>query len=199
MTQLDTRGTFQRVELFPARAADSNQAPLKFRRCQQYTYAGGRNIDTSALWTSLENTYTYTDTGLVPNKTLYVKDADVPLFEQAQEQLGDSVSSMFAEFLRDRVANLTPEEGRIIALLNQIRDNRETAKKDRGLPQFIDSEYAEAEKYADKALKSFTRGDIRKTKVFFYAANTYRDKAERDVKDAKELGEKMAEMLKHRK
>ena len=132
----------------------------------------------------------------MPNKTLYVKDADVPLFEQAQEQLGDSVSSMFAEFLRDRVAKLTPEEGRIIALLNQIRDNRETAKKDRRLPQFIDGEYAEAEKYADKALKSFIRGEIRKTKVFFYAANTYRDKAERDVKDAKELGEKMAEMLK---
>jgi hypothetical protein len=64
------------------------------------------------------------------------------------------------------------------------------------VPQFIDGEYAEAEKYADKALKSFTRGDIRKTKVFFYAANTYRDKADRDVKDAKELGEKMAELLK---
>src|SRR5688572_7633854 len=99
----------------------------------------------------------------MPNKTLYVKDADVPLFELAQEQLGESVSSIFAEFLRDRVANLTPEEGRIIALLNQIRDNRETAKKDRGVPQFIDGAYAEAEKYADKALKSFTRGDIRKT------------------------------------
>jgi hypothetical protein len=61
-----------------------------------------------------------------------VKDADVPLFELAQEQLGEGVSSIFAEFLRDRVANLTPEEGRIIALLNQIKDNRETAKKDRG-------------------------------------------------------------------
>jgi hypothetical protein len=132
----------------------------------------------------------------MPNKTLYVKDADVPLFEQAQEQLGDSISSMFAEFLRDRVANLTPEEGRLITLLNQIKENRETAKRERALPQFIDGEYAEAEAYAEKALKSFQRGEIRKTKVFFYAANTYRDKAERDFKDAKELGEKMAQMLK---
>ena len=103
---------------------------------------------------------------------------------------------MFAEFLRDRVANLTPEEGRLITLLNQIRENRETAKKDRALPQFIDSEFAEAEAYADKAMKSFQRGEIRKTKVFFYAANTYRDKAERDIKDARELGGKMAQMLK---
>ena len=140
--------------------------------------------------------YTCTYNWYMPNKTLYVKDADVPLFEQAQEHLGDSVSSMFAEFLRDRVANLTPEEGRLITLLNQIQQNRETAKKDRALPQFIDSEFAEAEAYADKALKSFRRGDIRKAKVFFYAANNYRDKAERDIKDARELGEKMAQMLK---
>jgi hypothetical protein len=132
----------------------------------------------------------------MPNKTLYLKDADVPLFEQAQEQLGDSVSSLFAEFLRDRVANLTPEQGRLITLLNQIRENREAAKKDRALPEFIDSEFAEAEAYADKAMKSFQRGEVRKAKVFFYAANTYRDKAERDTKDAKELGEKMAQMLK---
>lgn len=146
--------------------------------------------------TSLGYTCTYTYTWYMPNKTLYVKDADVPLFEQAQEQLGDSISSIFAEFLRDRMANLTPEEGRLIALLNQIRENRETAKKDRALPTFIDSQFAEAEVYADKAIKSFQRGQIRKAKVFFYAANTYRDKAERDIKDAKELGEKMAQMLK---
>jgi hypothetical protein len=43
----------------------------------------------------------------MPNKTIYVKDTDLSLLEQAQEQLGDSVSSMFAEFLRERVAKLT--------------------------------------------------------------------------------------------
>jgi hypothetical protein len=31
----------------------------------------------------------------MPNKTIYVKDADVQLLEQAQEQLGESISSMF--------------------------------------------------------------------------------------------------------
>ena len=45
-------------------------------------------------------------------------------------------------------------------------------------------------------IKSFQRGEIRKTKVFFHAANTYRHKAEREIKDARELGEKMAKMLK---
>ena len=38
---------------------------------------------------------------MMPNKTIYIKDSDLPLLEQAQKQLGDSVSSMFAEFLRD--------------------------------------------------------------------------------------------------
>lgn len=131
----------------------------------------------------------------MPNKTLYIKDADLPLFEQAQEQLGDSVSSMFAEFLRERVASLTPEEGRILELMNEISRAREACSKERNMPQFIDSEYQEAEEYGKKALKSFRRGDIRKTKLFFYAATTYRNKAERDLKEARDLNEKMAEML----
>ena len=131
----------------------------------------------------------------MPNKTLYVKDADLPLFEQAQEQLGDSVSSMFAEFLRERVAGLTPEEGRILELMNEISRAREVANKARNLPQFIDAEFEAAEEHCKKALKSFQRGDIRKTKVFFYAASTYRNKAERDLKEARDLNEKMAEMF----
>jgi len=134
-------------------------------------------------------------TWYMPNKTLYVKDADLPLFEQAQEQLGDSVSSMFAEFLRERVAGLTPEEGRIVELMNEISRARDVASKARNLPQFIDAEYEEAEEHCKKALKSFQRGDIRKTKVFFYAASTYRNKAERDLKEARDLNEKMAEMF----
>jgi hypothetical protein len=131
----------------------------------------------------------------MPNKTLYVKDADLPLFEQAQKQLGDSISSMFAEFLRQRVACLTPEEGRIVELMNEISRARETAGKARNLPQFIDAEYEAAEEHCKKALKSFQRGDIRKTKALFYAASTYRNKAERDLREARDLNEKMAEML----
>ena len=59
---------------------------------------------TAFLTTSIHSTYTHI---VMPNKTIYVKDTDLPLLEQAQEQLGDSVSSMFAEFLRERVAKLS--------------------------------------------------------------------------------------------
>jgi tetratricopeptide (TPR) repeat protein len=136
--------------------------------------------------------YTYT---MMPNKTIYVKDADLPLLEQAQEQLGESVSSMFAEFLRERVARLTPEESRIIDLINQIARKREAVTKERGLPDFLQGEYDEAEAYAEKALKSLRAGEIRNAKALYWAANAYYERAERDVKDSRDLGGKIAEVL----
>jgi hypothetical protein len=131
----------------------------------------------------------------VPNKTIYVKDKDLPLLEQAQEQLGDSVSSMFAEFLRRRVTDLTPEENRIIELINQITRTRETLKAERDLPAFIESEHAEAQLYAEKALKSFRAREIRKTKAFFWAANAYHERAQRDAKEVKELRARIVGLL----
>ena len=131
----------------------------------------------------------------MPNKTIYVRDIDLPLLEQAQEQLGESVSSIFAEFLRERVANLRPEENRIIDLINQITAARETVKRQRDLPEFIDREHAEAQSYSERALKSFRAGEIRKTKALFWAANAYHDRAQRDAKEVKELNRRIAEML----
>ncbi len=130
----------------------------------------------------------------MPNKTIYVKDADLPLLEQAQQQLGDSVSSMFAEFLRERVARLTPEENRIIELINEIAMGRD-ALKERGLPQFIAGEYAEAHAYAEKALKSFRSSEISRTKALFWAANAYYERAKRDENEVGMLNEKINGML----
>jgi len=130
----------------------------------------------------------------MPNKTIYVKDTDLPLLEQAQAQLGDSVSSMFAEFLRERVARLTPEENRIIELIDKIVIARE-ALRERSLPEFIDSEYAEAQAYAEKALKSFRASEISKTKALFWAANDYFDRAKSDEKDVGTLNDNISGML----
>jgi len=131
---------------------------------------------------------------MMPNKTIYVKDTDLPLLEQAQEQLGDSVSSMFAEFLRERVAKLTPEENRIIELINEIVIARE-ALRERSLPEFIDGEYAEAQSYAEKALKSFRASEISRTKALFWAANAYYDRAKSDTTEVGTLNEKIAGIL----
>lgn len=128
------------------------------------------------------------------NRTIYVRDADLPLFEQAQELLGESVSSMFADFLKDRVGRVAPEK-KMAELVNQISRKRQTLKEERGLPRFIDGIYGEAENYAKKAVKSLGAREIRKGKAFYYAANVYHQMAERCAKDARDLREKMAGLV----
>jgi hypothetical protein len=132
---------------------------------------------------------------MMPNKTIYVRDSDLPLFEQAQEQLGESISSLFAEFIRDRVAKIKPEGHIIIELMNRIRLKREAVNADSRLPDFLDSEYAEAEAYAGRSLKSLQAGEIKKAKILYFAANTYQEWADRDVKESRELGEKIGRLL----
>lgn len=131
----------------------------------------------------------------MPNKTIYVKDSDLPLLEQAQQRLGDSVSAMFAEFLRERAARLTPEENRVIELINRVAQKRGGLNREYGLPKFLDGEYAEAEVFAEKCLKSMRGGEIRRAKAFYWAAITYLERAERDAKEISELVEKIAELL----
>jgi hypothetical protein len=40
------------------------------------------------------------------NKTIYVRESDLPLWELAQAQLGQSISALFAEFLRERISGM---------------------------------------------------------------------------------------------
>jgi hypothetical protein len=39
----------------------------------------------------------------MPNKTIYIRDADLPLWELAQTELGESISALFVKFLRERL------------------------------------------------------------------------------------------------
>jgi len=39
----------------------------------------------------------------MPNKTIYIKDADLPLWNRAQEKLGESISSVFVDCLKERL------------------------------------------------------------------------------------------------
>ena len=39
----------------------------------------------------------------MPNKTIYVKDSDLPFWDRAQQELGESVSSVFVEYLKERL------------------------------------------------------------------------------------------------
>jgi hypothetical protein len=39
----------------------------------------------------------------LPNKTIYIKDADLPTWDRAQRELGESVSSAFVDYLEQRL------------------------------------------------------------------------------------------------
>lgn len=42
----------------------------------------------------------------MPNKTLYVRESDLPLWDLAQAKLGQNISALFAEFLREKVQTM---------------------------------------------------------------------------------------------
>jgi hypothetical protein len=89
---------------------------------------------------------------------------------------------------------LTPEENRIIDLINEIVLAREVLRE-RSLSEFIDGEYAEAQAYAEKALKSVRASEISRTKALFWAANAYYDRAKSDATELEILNERIAAML----
>ncbi|MGA2713086.1 MAG: hypothetical protein ABSG41_08245 [Bryobacteraceae bacterium] len=39
----------------------------------------------------------------MPNKTIYIKDSDLPLWNRAQRELGESISSVFVDYLKERL------------------------------------------------------------------------------------------------
>lgn len=131
---------------------------------------------------------------MMPNKTIYVKDSDLPLFEQAQELLGDSVSALFADFLKERVGKVNPED-RMKDLAKQIARKRAAIKLEPGIPKFVDEVYAEADGYARKALKSLRAGEIKQAKTMYHAAIVYYGYAERDLKEAKKFHEEIGKVL----
>ena len=53
----------------------------------------------------------------MPNKTIYVKDSDLPLWEKAQENLGESISAAFVDYLRERMETGARKAGRVDEVL----------------------------------------------------------------------------------
>ena len=123
---------------------------------------------------------------------IYENDkADLPLFEQIQEQFGDSVSSLFSEFLRERIGNLNPGEDRILGVMNQINAKREALRAESQLPAFLDSIYGEAETQAQTALKKLKARKVREAKISLTAALWYQELAERTLKQVRDIREKI--------
>jgi len=130
----------------------------------------------------------------MPTKTLYVKESDLPLFEQVQEQFGDSVSSMFSEFLRERMGSLQPGEDRILSVMDQISAKRGVLRTDAEMPLFVDGIYVQAEALAQNALKKLKSRKIRDSKISLMASISYQELAERTIKQIREIREKINQL-----
>jgi hypothetical protein len=48
----------------------------------------------------------------MPNKTIYIKDSDLPLWDRAQKELGESISSAFVDHLKERLETETKRNKR---------------------------------------------------------------------------------------
>jgi hypothetical protein len=67
----------------------------------------------------------------MPTTTLYIKDSDLPLVEKAKKKLGDSLSSIFIDCLRQRVEQIPAPKGKTSRIVLEVRANQDapTIKK----------------------------------------------------------------------
>ncbi len=94
----------------------------------------------------------------MPNKTIYVREADVPLLEMAANELGESISALFASFLHDRVARMTSQEKEVVQLIKRFKqDGERLAREGTHKEALADLEQAEA--YLHKVLEAIRKGD----------------------------------------
>jgi EXLDI family protein len=67
---------------------------------------------------------------MMPNKTIYVADADLPLYEKAQALAGGNLSAAIASALKSYVALAGEEGGEIVVTVTE--DGAQTKKRFRG-------------------------------------------------------------------
>jgi|SRR5579864_3774054 len=130
----------------------------------------------------------------MPNKTIYVRDADVPIFERAQEDLGESVSSLFAEFLHERLTNLTEDEKKVLELIKQIRADRKALKAEGAGAAYLD-DYEEAEAYARQVLEYLRKKDFEAARNLWFGAKHCHHRANGDAKVHKKISREIDNLL----
>src|SRR5690349_13309717 len=92
-------------------------------------------MDSSDPMQLLQYTYTYATvvmggSSMMPNKTIYVADADLPLYEKAQALAGGNLSAAIASALKRYVSEAGEESGEIVVTVTE--DGAQTKKRFRG-------------------------------------------------------------------
>ena len=63
----------------------------------------------------------------MPNKTLYVRESDLSLWELAQAKLGQSISALFSEFLREKVREMIQTTNVFVHVFRSSNNNQDLA------------------------------------------------------------------------
>ena len=104
----------------------------------------------------------------MPNKTIYVRDEDVSLFEEAEKLGGDSLSSVIAEALRRFVATKKAEQQGMQEYTLSVGVLRSQGDDDTRKVRFVGRLLAEAEVLTDHQTSSRSSRDDRGTDYKIY-------------------------------
>jgi len=130
----------------------------------------------------------------MPNRTIYVKEADLPLFERAQEELGESISALFSDFLRHRLANSTEAEKKVLDFIKAIQQEKQRLKQER-TPAVVLREYEMAEGYARQVFNYLKVGNLQAARNLWFGAESCRRKGDRHVVDWQDLRRQLAQAM----
>ncbi len=130
----------------------------------------------------------------MPNKTIYVRDVDLPLFDTASEELGESVSALFASFLRERLAAMTSKERQAVQLMKRIRQDRERREREGGSTVAL-SEIKQAEAYALKVLEAVRKQDYESARNLWFGANFCHATAHRSASQYQKIRAEIGRIL----
>jgi hypothetical protein len=126
-------------------------------------------------------------------KTIYVKDSDLKLLKKVQEEFGESISSLFADFIRRR-GHLTDSERKVLTLLKESREDGKNLKQE-GAGRGLVSDFAQAEAYLLEILKLLKKEDFGAARNLWFGALACHDLAKKQARFYREIKREIEEAL----
>jgi hypothetical protein len=124
------------------------------------------------------------------NKTIYVRDADLPLLDAFD---GESISAAFSAFLRERNQRMVPKEKEILQLLASIKEGKIEAEKE-GLTVQVD-QLKRAEVEATKIRDALRANDPRTARLLWFGARSHYSSANNGLRRYRTIVESVSRAL----
>jgi len=124
----------------------------------------------------------------MPNKTIYVKEKDIPYWERAQTERGASISELFAEFLRTRMTEAPQVEKELANLLEEVREEIDALRKQKA-PAGLIGDFKEAEAYIRQVLDAVHTGEMKRARNLWFSAQVCHQYAKRQLVTRKKISQ----------